>query len=395
MAIGTQIALQVADDILSFPGAPYQLEQLSNGTHNQQTLSAFFSLKNNSSCNNAETSMNCHEELEMENSFSKGNANSNALLTEAGEFSEPKSESGEESICHGTSHGVRISDLDSHSLEDGRSIKEAFHSSPESPSTTGSSHGLDDKNAKERPYSREHYKPQHSTLGDSNFVENYFKMSRLHFIGTWRSRYRKRFAHLEGFKDGNPKCDADTATERSTIIHIDMDCFFVSVNLRNRPELLDKPVAVCHSDNPKGTAEISSANYPARDYGVKAGMFVRDAKALCPHLVIFPYNFKAYEEVADQFYNILHKHCKKVQAVSCDEAYLDVTELGTDNPVLVASRIRHEIFVATGCTASAGISGNRLLARLATRTAKPNGQYSIPSEKNSYGLTQVVESFDE
>jgi len=69
----------------------------------------------------------------------------------------------------------------------------------------------------------------------------------------------------------------------------------VSVVIRNMPDLHDKPVAVCHSDNPKGTAEISSANYLARNYGIKAGMFVRDAKARCPHLMIVPYNFDAYE----------------------------------------------------------------------------------------------------
>lgn len=71
----------------------------------------------------------------------------------------------------------------------------------------------------------------------------------------------------------------------------------MQVVIRNRPELLDKPVAVCHSDNPRGTSEISSANYPARDHGVRAGIFVREAKALCPHLIIVPYNFEAYEEV--------------------------------------------------------------------------------------------------
>ncbi|KAI3695594.1 hypothetical protein L1987_78592 [Smallanthus sonchifolius] len=69
------------------------------------------------------------------------------------------------------------------------------------------------------------------------------------------------------------------------------------VVIRNRPELWDKPVAVCHSDNPRGTSEISSANYPARDHGVRAGIFVRAAKACCPHLVIVPYDFEAYEEV--------------------------------------------------------------------------------------------------
>ncbi|KAF2294603.1 hypothetical protein GH714_013322 [Hevea brasiliensis] len=176
--------------------------------------------------------------------------------------------------------------------------------------------------------------PHHSTLEDPNFVDNYFKSSRLHFIGTWRNRYRKRFYPLSNeFRCRSASTvNASDNSQKTTIIHVDMDCFFVSVVIRNRPELQDKPVAVCHSNNPKGTAEISSANYPAREYGVKAGIFVRDAKAICPQLIIFPYNFQAYEEVADQFYNVLHKHCNKVQAVSCDEAFLDITDLGEIDP---------------------------------------------------------------
>ncbi|KAF7097687.1 hypothetical protein CFC21_099478 [Triticum aestivum] len=219
----------------------------------------------------------------------------------------------------------------------------------------------------------------HSALTDPNFVENYFKHSRLHFIGTWRNRYRKRFSNLPGAKSS--KGNNDHSGKKKTIIHIDMDCFFVSVVIRNRPELHDKPVAVCHSDNPKGTAEISSANYPARSYGIKAGMFVRDAKARCPHLTVVPYNFDAYGEVADQFYGILHKYCTKVQALSCDEAFLDMTECLHDNPEEVTEIMRNEIFGTTKCTASAGIAENRLLARLATRSAKPNGQLFISSEK--------------
>ncbi|KAK6946041.1 UmuC domain [Dillenia turbinata] len=222
---------------------------------------------------------------------------------------------------------------------------------------------------------------QHSTLTDPNFVENYFKNSRLHFIGTWRNRYRKRFHSCNGLKSTSSNIDASSGPQTPTVIHVDMDCFFVSVVVRNHLELQDKPVAVCHSDNPRGTAEISSANYPARDYGVRAGIFVRDAKALCPHLVIVPYNFEAYEEVADQFYNILHKHCDKVQAVSCDEAFLDVTDSKEKDPELLASTIRKEIFETTGCSASAGISVNLLVARLATRAAKPDGQCYIPVEK--------------
>ncbi|XP_057250237.1 DNA repair protein REV1 isoform X3 [Beta vulgaris subsp. vulgaris] len=139
------------------------------------------------------------------------------------------------------------------------------------------------------------------------------------------------------------------------VLILRMDCFFVAVVIRNRPDLMDKPVAVCHSESPRGTAEISSANYSARDYGVKAGMFVRDAKARCPHLVIVPYNFEAYEEVADQFCNILHKHCDEVQAVSCDEAFLDITGSDVTDPEILVSEIRKEILESTCGTASAGI----------------------------------------
>ncbi|XP_074275494.1 DNA repair protein REV1 [Silene latifolia] len=221
---------------------------------------------------------------------------------------------------------------------------------------------------------------RHSTIEDPNFVENYFKNSRLHFIGTWRNRYRKRFSSQPN-KNMKAVPDVRSDSAQACIIHVDMDCFFVAVVIRNRKDLMDKPVAVCHSDSSRGTAEISSANYPARDYGVKAGMFVRDAKARCPHLLIIPYNFKAYEEVADQFYNILHQHCNKVQAVSCDEAFLDITDSEVKDPEILASVIRKEIFETTGCTASVGIAGNMLMARLATRAAKPDGQYYIPPEK--------------
>ncbi|PWA92321.1 BRCT domain-containing protein [Artemisia annua] len=221
----------------------------------------------------------------------------------------------------------------------------------------------------------------HSTSSDPNFVETYFKNSRLHFIGTWKQRYRKRFPRSSDALRPSSSISPSSTCQRDTIIHIDMDCFFVSVVIRNRPELWDKPVAVCHSDNPRGTSEISSANYPARDHGVRAGIFVRDAKALCPHLVIVPYNFEAYEEVADQFYSILHKHCNKVQAMSCDEAILDITDLEVDDPEHLASLIRKEIFDTTGCTASVGISSNMLMARLATRSAKPDGQCYLPLDK--------------
>ncbi|KAH6558045.1 hypothetical protein KP509_1Z081200 [Ceratopteris richardii] len=219
------------------------------------------------------------------------------------------------------------------------------------------------------------YARSHCTLGDANFVQNYFKNSRLHFIGTWRTRYQNRFG--TGRENQDQQHDGYSTSDNMfrTIMHVDMDCFFVSVAVRNRPELVGKPLAVCHSDKTKGTAEISSSNYTARAFGVKSGMFIRDAKALCPDLEVVPYDFEGYEQVADEFYDILHKHCKRVQAVSCDEAYVDVT--GVEDPDFLASQIRKEINDLTKCTASVGIAGNLLMARIATKKAKPDGQFRI------------------
>ncbi|XP_028797962.1 DNA repair protein REV1 [Neltuma alba] len=277
-------------------------------------------------------------------------------------------------------------------IKDERDVQSELEPSHQGPAASASSYCLDDQNSKGCPSSTATgpSKQCHSTLVDPKFVENYFKSSRLHFIGTWRNRYRKCFPVLSTeFNPESSDVNAPVISGKKVIIHVDMDCFFVSVVIKDHPELLDKPVAVCHSNNSRGTAEISSANYPARSYGVRAGMFVRDAKALCPDLVIFPYNFEAYEEVADQFYSILHRRCHKVQAVSCDEAFLEVTVAEGEDPELLASSIREEIFETTRCTASAGIAGNMLMARIATKSAKPNGQYYISPEMADDHLCQL------
>ncbi|KAF8406255.1 hypothetical protein HHK36_008340 [Tetracentron sinense] len=388
---------------------PYQLDQLVNETHNQQKLSDFFALKRISSSEGDATLAYCQVKLETEGSSSKGGESRVALLSEMGDVMKDTGQDGGE--CDRLGHEktsevlreeptfsnenlceVNTAKPSSTDIEDENSVREEFQSSPHRPSASVSSCCLGNQISK-GSLSSTNVGPSyhcHSTLEDPNFVENYFKYSRLHFIGTWRNRYRKRFPSMHnGVIYNNPIVNSTTVSRNTAIIHVDMDCFFVSVVIRNHPELQDKPVAVCHSNNPRGTAEISSANYPARDYGVRAGIFVRDAKALCPHLVIFPYNFEAYEEVADQFYNILHKHCNKVQAVSCDEAFLDVTDIEEEDPERLALIIREEIFEMTRCTASAGIAGNLLLARLATRTAKPNGQCSIPSEKVDDYLSEL------
>ncbi|KAK3017052.1 hypothetical protein RJ639_006983 [Escallonia herrerae] len=383
-----------ANKLLSW--VPYQLDQVASENCNQAKLSAFFTLKNSpvtAACISDEAV------AENEDSLLKGGTSMDANLCDERESTEHRKQYNGEpaNLLHDISTGAELEEpscsnrlhFEARNAEpsdvakvDRTLVGNQPDPSQSRPSASVSSHCLDNQSSKESSSSTM-YGPsnqRHSTLVDPNFVENYFRNSRLHFIGTWRNRYRKRFPSLSNefkYTSSNPN---DSAQE-TAIIHVDMDCFFVSVVIRDCPELRDKPVAVCHSDNPRGTAEISSANYPARDHGVKAGIFVRDAKALCPHLVIFPYDFEAYEEVADQLYNILHKHCKKVQAVSCDEAFLDVTESEAGDAELLASIIRKEIFETTRCTASAGIAGNMLMARLATRTAKPDGQCYIPSEK--------------
>ncbi|XP_021827326.1 DNA repair protein REV1 isoform X2 [Prunus avium] len=382
-----------ANKLLSW--VPYQLDQLAC---NQPRLSAFFAPKiipdsgdalrdaaNQVKYENEDTSL---VEARLEDADESEACRSTEHRWQiSGEsdnvmFEKNNEESGQElHISSVKDCEMRIVEMTASAAEDDGSVKDELQYSTHQTSASASSCRLPTS-------SNAGSNQSHSTLGDPNFVENYFKSSRLHFIGTWRNRYRKRFPRSsKGFKSTEPNLSASASS--TAIIHIDMDCFFVSVVIRKRSELKDRPVAVCHSDSPKGTAEISSANYPARDYGVKAGMFVRNAKALCPHLVIIPYDFEAYEEVADQFYDILHKHCNKVQAVSCDEAFLDVTDVEGVDPEVLASTVRKEIFETTGCTASAGIARNMLMARLATRMAKPDGQCYISPEKVDDYLHQL------
>ncbi|XP_038706963.1 DNA repair protein REV1 isoform X2 [Tripterygium wilfordii] len=384
---------------------PFQLDQISD---DQPKLSDFFVPKSCLMSRDASNHTFCHTNLDVEDSSVKGGTLKDSNLHDGGESTEHTRWISTESICPVHDNAIvtmnmnpsggnrkscegNISDFSYCVAEDETSVKSNIQSSSCQPSASVSHCCSDNEAAKGSISSRilDPSNQRHSTTGDPNFVENYFKNSRLHFIGTWRHRYRKRFPSLtNGVKCASSEAGTSHSWKNATI-HIDMDCFFVSVVIRNRPELQNKPVAICHSNNPKGTAEISSANYPARSYGVRAGMFVRDAKALCPQLVIFPYNFEAYEEVADRFYDILHKYCNKVQAVSCDEAFLDLTDLKVEDPEFLASAIRKEIFETTGCTASAGIAGNMLMARLATRVAKPNGQCYIPPERVDEHLHQL------
>ena len=173
------------------------------------------------------------------------------------------------------------------------------------------------------------------------------------------------------------------------IMHVDMDCFFVSVSLRNYPNVRGKPVGVAHakgnkSDGSESWSEIASCSYEARECGVKNGMFVGQAKKLCPDLEIIPYDFNGYQSVAKTLYDTISNYTLDIQAVSCDEMLVDLSSLidSISNLDILSfcETLREEIFDVTQCTASIGIGPNVLLAKLATKKAKPNGIHMITGE---------------
>ncbi|WP_180183304.1 DNA polymerase IV [Acinetobacter sp. YH01020] len=156
------------------------------------------------------------------------------------------------------------------------------------------------------------------------------------------------------------------------IIHIDMDAFFASVELRERPELKQLPVVVS-SHHPR--AVICAASYPAREFGLRSAMSMAQARKLCPQVVVIEPNFEKYRAVSAQIHAIFQRYTSLIEPLSLDEAYLDVTENLQHIPSAteVAMRIQAEILQSTGLTASAGVAPNKFLAKVASDWNKPNG----------------------
>jgi DNA polymerase-4 len=169
-----------------------------------------------------------------------------------------------------------------------------------------------------------------------------------------------------------------TAPHRK-IIHIDMDAFYASVEQRDNPELRGKPVAVGGSEE-RGV--VAAASYEARKFGVHSAMPSITAKRQCPDLIFVKPRFEVYKTISQQIRDIFAEHTPIIEPLSLDEAYLDVTENLQDIPLArdVALRIREKIKAETGLNASAGISYNKFLAKLASDHNKPNGQYVISPE---------------
>lgn len=168
------------------------------------------------------------------------------------------------------------------------------------------------------------------------------------------------------------------------IIHIDMDAFFASVELRDRPELKHLPVVIS-SHHPR--AVIAAASYPARQFGLRSAMSMSQAKKLCPQVVVIEPNFNKYREVSEQIHQIFQRYTPLIEPLSLDEAYLDVTEnlFALPSATEVAQRIRAEIVQTTGLTASAGVAPNKFLAKVASDWNKPDGLCVIkPSQVQSF-----------
>ncbi|XP_034949485.1 DNA repair protein REV1 [Chelonus insularis] len=274
---------------------------------------------------------------------------------------------------------------------------------------------------------------------NEEFLTEFYNNSRLHHISTMgatfkeyvnelRSKNTGSFPGLERLKELSEsqrklsviQKDLDSSDEdifdppvrlnhpleekdkkESIIMHIDMDCFFVSVGIRNKPELKGLPIAVTHARGNKpailsnindeefiSMAEIASCSYEARKAGIKNGMFLGQALKLCPNLKTIKYDFEGYKEVSYILYNTVASYTLDIEAVSCDEMYADISLILQQcnlTPLEFAAIIREEIKQKTGCPVSTGFGSNKLQARLATKKAKPDGQFYLrPEDVRAY-----------
>ncbi|CAE6479973.1 unnamed protein product [Rhizoctonia solani] len=257
----------------------------------------------------------------------------------------------------------------------------------------------------------------HTSASGEIFIQGYYQHSRLHHLSKWKSELRILVAKAQENAEsqislgGMPVASNSAhinleatrgkgksrATER-VVMHCDFDSFFVSAGLVARPELQGKPVVVCHSSG-KGiahsTSEVASASYAARAFGVKNGMSLGQAKKLCPEIQTIPYEFERYKELSLKFYTILMSLSDDLQAVSVDEALIDVssrvqslrTQAANSGQMraesyekVMAEMIRDKVREKTGCEVSVGIGPNIMLARLATKRAKPAGSFYLSAE---------------
>ena len=172
-------------------------------------------------------------------------------------------------------------------------------------------------------------------------------------------------------------CQVERGIERRAIIHLDMDCFYAAIEVRDRPALRGKPVGVGGTRN-RGV--LTTCNYEAREFGVRSAMPTFMALQRCPQLILLPTRFDVYRREAAVIRGILQRFTSLIEPLSLDEAYLDVSA-HPGAPAALAQVIRDAIFQKTKLTSSAGIAPNKLLAKIASEMNKPNGQFEITPEQ--------------
>lgn len=166
--------------------------------------------------------------------------------------------------------------------------------------------------------------------------------------------------------------------ESRAIIHLDMDCFYAAIEVRDRPSLRGKPVGVGGARDRRGV--LTTCNYEARKFGVRSAMPTFMALQRCPDLIVLPTRFDVYRREAAVIREMLHRFTSLVEPLSLDEAYLDVSE-HPGAPAPLAQVIRGMIFRKTKLTSSAGIGPNKLIAKIASEMNKPNGQLEVTPEQ--------------
>ena len=178
-----------------------------------------------------------------------------------------------------------------------------------------------------------------------------------------------------------PAClDVDAPQSWRRIIHVDMDAFYASVEQHDRPELRGQPIAVGRNSE-RGV--VATASYEARRWGVRSAMPARRARELCPDLIFVPPRMERYREISQQVHDIFARYTDIIEPISIDEAFLDVTEnkIGEPLAVNIAKAVKADIRRELGLTASAGVSYNKLLAKIASDWRKPDGLCTIHPTK--------------
>ncbi len=181
------------------------------------------------------------------------------------------------------------------------------------------------------------------------------------------------------------------------IIHVDMDAFYASIEVRDQPRLKDKPVIIAkHPKLTNGRGIVSTCNYHARKYGIHSAMSALEAYKRCPKAIFIEGNYQYYQAVSKEIRSIFYRYTNKIERIALDEAYLDISDnlLGIQSATLLAKHLQDKIYKETRLTCSIGVSYNKFIAKLGSDYNKPNGITVIPPDKaESFLRSLPIEKF--